>query len=203
MRLHDALRDARGPGRVDDVELVIHAVVDGRVLRRTGIQPGGEALPAVRLEADRNSLVVFDPADASVGVLDEAPERRRHEQHARVGIVDEPGDLIRREQTADRDHAGPRLADAVHDDEHLERVAHQHGYLVALADAGGNQGIGYLIQPIVELAPTEPFAAAHDRRLSGFVLGVACPYARQVQFGVIQVQHHNAPSEVGDRLDSF
>ena len=158
MRLHRALRVARGARRVADRREIapgrggtgVNAARPVRASRQRG-RAGGIRRPTGR--RPRGSPV---PRRSSSG----SPLSGDADHGARAGVLDDVADLVGREHHVDRDHDGAGLRDAVVGDEPLPAVRAVQRHPVAGLHAVGHEAVRGAVRQRVEVVERER-AVAH------------------------------------------
>ena len=152
----------------------------------------GERFLAAAVEAVRDIAVRSDVLQRPPNCIDTVAEIVRAEDGDGAAIVDQDRDLFRHQQPAERHDAGAGADDPVHDLENVDRVAHQNGDLVALADSGGDELVRDAVHIAVEIAPGSAHIAANDGFLARMEPGVRRPEVGQEDLGIVDGRHHPA-----------
>ena len=193
----DTLRHAGGAG----------GVVDG-----DRIQLGGDGVPVVSRRRGGQELLILRPwdaagpgrlvhhlhkeADAGYRVLELADDRcelRIKDQHFGAGVIEDIGNLPRRETDVDGDKNGADTQRAVVPLQHLRQVGQQEGDAVALRDPGQLERTGQPVHPLAELSVGVGPVLVDDGRFAGMDVGAPLQEGERVQGLVVNAVFHAAP----------
>jgi hypothetical protein len=178
--VHDALgAPGRAGGVVDRDHLLF---IDQWALKRLRGAGGEKVLIGVAGRAG-----VIHPHDVYVAALDEPDELMVAEHDPRAGVLEDIGDLARRQAGVDRHQHRARRR---HGEVRLQQrrdVGTQERYAVAGLDACAGQRRRQPVHAVVELAVAVATLAVHHRHLVGVDEGAAPQEAHRRELGPIDL----------------